>query len=178
VRRVALLALGLLLALAAGLALGPDDGTGVRPGDSGEAAAASAGVDRAPVVPRLARTADRLIDVRTTVGVVLASAVAAALTAAGRRPTTTACPASRSGGTTAPGAAHPPADDGLRRVELLLRNLGSVVPTTDVLAAYAGAGGSVSAASHRSLVHRLGRRVAEVGLRLHTVRGRGLLLEA
>ena len=100
--RGALVALGLLLALAAGLALGPDDGTGVHPRDSGEAAASTAGVDRAPVVPRLVRTANRLIDVRTPIGVVLASAVAAALTAGGRPPDDDSVPR-------APGARPRPA---------------------------------------------------------------------
>jgi hypothetical protein len=62
-------------------------------------------------------------------------------------------------------------------VELLLRNLGRLVRHAELRAAYAAAGGSDSATSHRSLIHRLGRRVAEVGLALHVVRGRGVVLD-
>jgi hypothetical protein len=62
-------------------------------------------------------------------------------------------------------------------VDLLVRNLGRLVRNSDVRAAYEQAGGSGTATSLRSVVHRLGRRVAEVGLRLHVVRSRGLVLE-
>jgi hypothetical protein len=62
-------------------------------------------------------------------------------------------------------------------VDLLVRNLGRLVRNSDVRAAYEQAGGSGTATSLRSLVYRLGRRVAEVGLRLHVVRSRGLVLD-
>jgi hypothetical protein len=62
-------------------------------------------------------------------------------------------------------------------VDLLVRNLGRVVRNSEVQTAYAGAGGSQTVTSLRSLVHRLGRRVAEVGLQLHVVRSRGLILD-
>lgn len=62
-------------------------------------------------------------------------------------------------------------------VALLVRNLGRLVGTSEVRSAYEQAGGSGSSTSLRSLVHRLGRRVAEVGLHLHVVRSRGLVLD-
>lgn len=49
--------------------------------------------------------------------------------------------------------------------------------TPEVRSAYEQAGGSGTSGSIRTLVHRLGRRVADVGLRLHVVRGRGLVLD-
>lgn len=68
-------------------------------------------------------------------------------------------------------------DTQIQVVDLLVRNLGRLVRNADVQAAYERAGGSGTATSLRSLVHRLGQRVAEVGLRLHVVRARGLVLE-
>ena len=62
-------------------------------------------------------------------------------------------------------------------VAVLVRNIGRLVSSAEVRRAYTAAGGSVSPTSLRSVVHRLGRRVAEVGLRLHVVRGRGLVLD-
>jgi hypothetical protein len=62
-------------------------------------------------------------------------------------------------------------------VDLLVRNLGRLVRSSEVQAAYEEAGGSGTATSLRSLVYRVGRRVAEVGLRLHVVRSRGLILD-
>jgi DNA-binding response OmpR family regulator len=62
-------------------------------------------------------------------------------------------------------------------VELLVRNIGRLVTSAEIRRAYTGAGGSGTATSLRSVVHRLGRRVAEVGLRLHVVRGRGVILD-
>jgi hypothetical protein len=62
-------------------------------------------------------------------------------------------------------------------VDLLVRNLGRLVRNSDVRAAYEQAGGSGTATSLRSLVYRLGRRVGEVGLRVHVVRSRGLILD-
>ncbi|HKY65167.1 MAG TPA: hypothetical protein VJM49_02310 [Acidimicrobiales bacterium] len=68
-------------------------------------------------------------------------------------------------------------DTQLGVVALLVRNLGRLVGTSEVRTAYEQAGGSGSSTSLRSLVHRLGRRVAEVGLHLHVVRSRGLVLD-
>jgi hypothetical protein len=68
-------------------------------------------------------------------------------------------------------------DTQLLVVELLVRNLGRLVGTDEIRAAYERAGGSGTATSLRSLVHRLGQRVAQVGLRLHVVRSRGLVLD-
>ena len=62
-------------------------------------------------------------------------------------------------------------------VELLVRNLGRLVGNAEVRNAYVQAGGSGTATSLRSLVHRLGRRVAAVGLHLYVVRSRGLVLD-
>jgi hypothetical protein len=61
--------------------------------------------------------------------------------------------------------------------DLLVRNVGSLVASSDIRDTYVAAGGSGSATSLRSVVHRLGRRVSEVGLRLHVVRGRGVILD-
>jgi hypothetical protein len=62
-------------------------------------------------------------------------------------------------------------------VDLLVRNLGRLVRRSEVQAAYEQAGGSVTATSLRSLIYRLGRRVTDVGLRLHVIRSRGLILD-
>jgi DNA-binding response OmpR family regulator len=72
----------------------------------------------------------------------------------------------------------PISDAQIPLVELLVRNVGRLVPSAEIRRAYTTAGGSGSATSLRSVVHRLGRRVAEVGLRLHVVRGRGVILDA
>jgi DNA-binding response OmpR family regulator len=63
-------------------------------------------------------------------------------------------------------------------VALLVGNLGRLVTRAEVHRTYTAAGGSGSATSLRSVVHRLGRRVAAVDLRLHVVRGRGVILDA
>jgi hypothetical protein len=63
-------------------------------------------------------------------------------------------------------------------VDLLVRNIGRLVSAAELRRTYIAAGGSGSTASLRSVVHRLGRRVAEVELRLHVVRGRGVVLDA
>ncbi len=97
------------------------------------------------------------------------------------------------GGEVAGGTAGPVLDgDGLLRhagrwvpipdtqipvADLLVRNVGTLVATSEIRATYVAAGGSGSATSLRSLVHRLGPRVAAVGLRLHVVRGRGVILD-
>jgi DNA-binding response OmpR family regulator len=62
-------------------------------------------------------------------------------------------------------------------VDLLVRNLGRLVTSAEIHRIYTSAGGSGTATSLRSVIHRLGRRVAEVGLRLHVVRGRGVILD-
>ena len=62
-------------------------------------------------------------------------------------------------------------------VDLLVRNVGRLVSSAEIRATYVAAGGSGSPTSLRSVVHRLGRRVADVGLRLHVVRGRGVILD-
>jgi DNA-binding response OmpR family regulator len=71
----------------------------------------------------------------------------------------------------------PISDTQIPLVAVLVRNMGRLVSSAEVRRAYTAAGGSGSPTSLRSVVHRLGRRVAEVGLRLHVVRGRGLVLD-
>lgn len=68
-------------------------------------------------------------------------------------------------------------DTQLPVVDLLLRRLGSVVRTEELLEAHRDGGGSGTAASMRPLVHRLRRRFDAVGLTLHVVRGRGVMVE-
>lgn len=68
-------------------------------------------------------------------------------------------------------------DTQLAVAALLVRNTGRLVRTADVRRAYEGAGGSGSETSVRSAVHRLRRRMAEVGLHLRVVRDRGLVLD-
>ena len=63
-------------------------------------------------------------------------------------------------------------------VELLVDRFDHVVPTDDLLAAYAGAGGSTVDSSFRALIHRLGRRLDEVDLTVTSIRGRGFVLSA
>ncbi|MGE3619923.1 MAG: helix-turn-helix domain-containing protein [Acidimicrobiia bacterium] len=62
-------------------------------------------------------------------------------------------------------------------VRLLLANAGRVVRTEEIADAYASAGGSPRSGSVRAVTFRLGKRLRAVGLRLHTVRNRGILLE-
>lgn len=62
-------------------------------------------------------------------------------------------------------------------VRLLLDRFGRLVRDGDLLDAYLDAGGNGSRASMRSLVHRVGRRVGEIGLELRAVRGRGVVLD-
>lgn len=62
-------------------------------------------------------------------------------------------------------------------VRLLLDRFGRLVRDGDLLEAYLDAGGNGSRASMRSLVHRVGRRVGEIGLELRAVRGRGVVLD-
>jgi hypothetical protein len=61
-------------------------------------------------------------------------------------------------------------------VGLLVRSYGRIVPHEDVRAAYLRGGRQVSSASIRALVKRLDARVSLVGLRLHNVRRRGIVL--
>jgi len=61
-------------------------------------------------------------------------------------------------------------------VALLVTCFGRVVRREALVAAYVSAGHSGNEASIRSLVSRISQRVAQLGLRLHTVRGRGVLL--
>lgn len=61
-------------------------------------------------------------------------------------------------------------------VELLLAHLDRVVPFEQVVDVYVGVGGSGHPASVRTVLARVGARVAEVGLELVTVRQRGVLL--
>ena len=60
-------------------------------------------------------------------------------------------------------------------VTLLVNRHGRLV-RKEGLIAYVGAGNSGHDASIRSLVARVARRVARLGLQLHTVRGRGVML--
>lgn len=62
-------------------------------------------------------------------------------------------------------------------VDLIVRNHGHLVRNADIQAAYGSAGGSATSGSVRTLVQRLRTRVAAVGLRLHVVRSRGVILE-
>jgi DNA-binding response OmpR family regulator len=62
-------------------------------------------------------------------------------------------------------------------VELLVARLGSVVRNDELLAAYEAGGGTGTPAALRPLIHRLRQRVGAVGLVLHVVRRRGVLLE-
>ena len=61
-------------------------------------------------------------------------------------------------------------------VALLVACYGKVVRREALVAAYVNAGHSGNEASIRSLLSRISQRVARLGLRLHTVRGRGVLL--
>jgi DNA-binding response OmpR family regulator len=71
----------------------------------------------------------------------------------------------------------PISDSQIPIVELLVRNIGRLVTSAEIRRTYTQAGGSGSATSLRSAIHRLGRRVGQVGLRLHVVRGRGVILD-
>lgn len=61
-------------------------------------------------------------------------------------------------------------------VTLLVNRYGRVVRKEALIAAYVEAGHSGHDASIRSLVARVARRVSRLGLQLHTVRGRGVML--
>lgn len=61
-------------------------------------------------------------------------------------------------------------------VTLLVERLGRLVSKEVIVAAYVAAGYSGHAASIRSLLARVAHRVGGLGLDLHTVRGRGVVL--
>ncbi|MGH9085225.1 MAG: hypothetical protein ACRDYW_07200 [Acidimicrobiales bacterium] len=61
-------------------------------------------------------------------------------------------------------------------VALLVDRYGRLVRREALAAAYVEAGNSGREASIRSLMSRVARRVGSLGLQLHTVRGRGVIL--
>jgi DNA-binding winged helix-turn-helix (wHTH) protein len=63
-------------------------------------------------------------------------------------------------------------------VELLVERFGELVSNDDVLAAYGAGGGTTTPTALRPLVHRLRQRLAPMGLTLHVVRRRGIVLDA
>lgn len=67
-------------------------------------------------------------------------------------------------------------DRQLTVVELLVERFGRTVSIQRIARVYMASGGSGHAASVRSLLTRLGRRVDPLGLRVETVRGRGVML--
>jgi hypothetical protein len=62
-------------------------------------------------------------------------------------------------------------------VALIVRRHGRLVRNADLTAAYRSAGGCDSQGAIRVLVHRLRKRFAAVGLRLHVIRDRGVVLQ-
>jgi hypothetical protein len=67
-------------------------------------------------------------------------------------------------------------DTQLPVVDLLVRNADRLVPNDDLRDAYRRAGGSTTASSFRAVVRRVRHRVRQVGLALHVVRHRGVIL--
>jgi hypothetical protein len=63
-------------------------------------------------------------------------------------------------------------------VALLVENYKQLVHHHDLTRTYQDGGGSQSAASLRTLTRRISQRLAKVGLQLHVVRRRGVLLAA
>ena len=63
-------------------------------------------------------------------------------------------------------------------VALLVRRFGQLVRADEVVAAYTAAGGTLRGGAIHALAKRIRARVGEVGLRLHTIRGRGFVLDA
>jgi hypothetical protein len=61
-------------------------------------------------------------------------------------------------------------------VDLLVRNVDRLVLNDDIRVAYESAGGSGTPSSFRTVVRRIGERLAKVGLRLHVIRRRGVIL--
>ena len=68
-------------------------------------------------------------------------------------------------------------DAQLSIVELLLDSANQVVRTAGVATTYVRSGGSGHRASVKTMLNRLQGRFAEVGLSLHFLRGKGVLLE-
>lgn len=68
-------------------------------------------------------------------------------------------------------------DSQLGVIRLLVERLGSLVRTEELVAAYAAAGGSTNRHAFGVLIVRLRSRVAELGLDLRVVRGRGVVLD-
>lgn len=62
-------------------------------------------------------------------------------------------------------------------VALLLDRLGKLVRIEDLVATYAAAGGTTTKRSMNMLIGRLRTRIAELGLSLHVVRRRGVILD-
>jgi DNA-binding response OmpR family regulator len=60
---------------------------------------------------------------------------------------------------------------------VLVRSFGTLVSRDDIVRAYVRGSGSSDPAAVKSMTLRLGRRLAEIGLVLRTVRGQGLVLE-
>ena len=61
-------------------------------------------------------------------------------------------------------------------VALLVDHFGNLVSKDAIVAAYVAAGHSAHDASIRSLLARISRRLAGLGLQLETARGRGVML--
>ncbi|HEY6532675.1 MAG TPA: hypothetical protein VIY72_10235, partial [Acidimicrobiales bacterium] len=62
--------------------------------------------------------------------------------------------------------------------QLLFERFCTVVHRRELAAAYEAAGGTATEEALKAAVFRLGQRLAEVGLVLRTIRGKGYLLEA
>jgi hypothetical protein len=67
-------------------------------------------------------------------------------------------------------------DTQLPVVDLLVRNVDTLVRNDDLRAAYQSAGGSASSSSFRTLIGRIAHRITRVGLQLHVIRRRGVML--
>jgi two-component system, OmpR family, response regulator len=67
-------------------------------------------------------------------------------------------------------------DTQLPVVDLLVRNIDRLVRSDDIRHAYVSAGGSGKPSSFRTVIRRIGERLAEVGLKLHVIRHRGVIL--
>jgi len=67
-------------------------------------------------------------------------------------------------------------DTQLPVVDLLVQNYQRLVRNEDLSRTYLDAGGGTSPASFRTLIGRVAKRLSEVGLKLHVVRRRGVIL--
>lgn len=63
-------------------------------------------------------------------------------------------------------------------IALLVQNFGSLVRLDEIKGAYQAGGGSGHLGSISTVIARMRRRVEHVGLELHSIRGRGLVLDA